>query len=138
MFPKSNRLRRLKAMMMESQGLLTEALREYQSLLKEDHLDTVSMKRLVCIAKARNEKDQAIILLKEYLSVFVSDAEAWLELADLYFSLNMFQNAAFCMEELITISPQNYHYYVKYAEVYMSNQRSIIINSPRFYTQLEV
>lgn len=104
-------------MVMESEGNLSEALKVYQAILKVDPLDTISMKRLVCIAKARNEKDQAIILMKEYLNVFAIDTEAWLELADLYLSMNLFQYASFCLEELITLAPQNYHYYVKYAEV---------------------
>lgn len=60
---------------------------------------------------------RAIQLLNEYLTVFMADTEAWLELSDLYIQQGMYSNAAFCFEELILASPQNFHLYVKYAEL---------------------
>jgi len=48
---------------------------------------------------------------------FCTDSEAWHELARIYLKLHMYDNAACCYEELILAEPQNYHFYVKYAEI---------------------
>lgn len=75
------------------------------------------MKRRITIAREARDMPRAIQLLNEYLAVYMSDMEAWLELADLYLQQGMFSNAAFCYEELILASPQNFHLYVRYADI---------------------
>jgi hypothetical protein len=45
------------------------------------------------------------------------DLDAWAELADLYVASGMYQQAAFCQEELITGAPHNYLHHLQYAEV---------------------
>ncbi|CAG8628137.1 2833_t:CDS:2, partial [Paraglomus brasilianum] len=53
----------------------------------------------------------------KFLDVYYNDVEAWLELASLYLSQHLYQQAAFCLEELILLQPQNHFYHLKYAEV---------------------
>jgi hypothetical protein len=48
---------------------------------------------------------------------FMFDLDAWAELADLYVASGMYQQAAFCQEELITGAPHNYLHHLQYAEV---------------------
>jgi ER membrane protein complex subunit 2 len=75
------------------------------------------MKRRITLARERRDPTRAVQLLNEYLTVFMSDTEAWLELSDLYIQQGMYSNAAFCFEELLLASPQNCHLYIKYAEL---------------------
>lgn len=116
-FPKSIRVQKIKGMILEAKGAYDDAKKLYQSLLSINPTDSALLKRLICIAKEKNEKNNAIVLLKEYLNVFMTDLDAWMELADLYISLQLYKFALFCYEEVITFTPQNYHIYIKYAEV---------------------
>ena len=59
-------------------------------------------------------------MLKEYLDVFMTDPEAWEELASLYLSMSLLKQACFCYEELILIQPQNPNYHLKYADLLYS------------------
>lgn len=47
----------------------------------------------------------------------MSDEEAWQELSELYLSEEEYAKAAFCMEEVILISPHNHLYHQRYAEI---------------------
>ncbi len=42
------------------------------------------MKRQICIRKSTGDMLSAIKLLNEYLKIFMGDADAWKELAELY------------------------------------------------------
>ena len=48
---------------------------------------------------------------------FMADQEAWSELAEMYTELEMYSQAAFCVEELIAAAPHNYLNHLRYAEV---------------------
>jgi tetratricopeptide (TPR) repeat protein len=54
--------------------------------------------------------------LSAYLSNYMSDTEAWEQLFQIYFGERHYEQAAYCMEELITLRPSNWGYYLKYAE----------------------
>lgn len=41
----------------------------------------------------------------EFLQVSPTDAESWAELADLYFVQSAFEQAVFCLEEVLLILP---------------------------------
>ena len=89
----------------------------YQSILAKEPTDMLTLKRQISIAKSQGLRDQTIRLLTEYLHLFGSDFEAWLELGAIYLEHGMYTSAAFCFEELITLQPQNYHLYVRYGEI---------------------
>lgn len=117
-FPGSTRVRRLTAMKLEAERKLEEALSVYNSLLIEDPSDVVSMKRRVCIWKARKEtRPKAIEELNDYLTIFMADTTAWQELGDLYLDEQKYEYAAFCYEELLLAEPLNHHYHNRYAEI---------------------
>ena len=48
---------------------------------------------------------------------FMSDAESWMELCELYIAEQEFAKAAFCCEELILQNPNNHIYFQRYAEI---------------------
>lgn len=118
---------RLRGMRLEFEGatlanteMLTAATVMYQAILERDPTDGQTLKRQIALSKSQGNPDSVIKLLNDYLAVCSSDFEAWLELCALYLEQGLFQHAAFCMEELILLQPQNYHLYVKYGEVLYS------------------
>jgi tetratricopeptide (TPR) repeat protein len=117
-FPNSVRVQRLYGMRLEAKEKYSEAAAVYRTILnRNNHIDELTMKRLISIARAKGDVNEAIKLLNEYLRVYMADTEAWQELAYNYLLLHSYNNAAFCYEELILASPENYHFYVKYAEI---------------------
>ncbi|XP_065844050.1 ER membrane protein complex subunit 2-like [Oscarella lobularis] len=119
-FPKSLRVRRLRGMYLESIENYDEALEVYDEILKEDSTYGLARKRKVAVLKAKQDVAEAIEALTEYLKDFMSDHEAWLELADLYISQLDFKHAAFCMEELILVNPHMPLFHQRYAEILYS------------------
>ncbi|KAG9129238.1 hypothetical protein Leryth_006478 [Lithospermum erythrorhizon] len=116
-FPQSRRVERLQAMLLEAKGLWTEADKAYASLLEENTLDQVVHKRRAAMAKAQGNMLLAIEIITKYLEVFMADHEAWRELAEIYVSLQMYKQAAFCYEELILSQPTIPLYHLAYADV---------------------
>ncbi|GJU64354.1 ER membrane protein complex subunit 2 [Tanacetum coccineum] len=117
---------RLEAMLLEAKGSWAEAEKAYSSLLEENPLDqasflssyiyVISMRR-VAMAKARGEILGAIDWLNKYLEIFMADHDAWRELAEIYVSLQMYKQAAFCYEELILSQPMIPLHHLAYADV---------------------
>jgi tetratricopeptide (TPR) repeat protein len=116
-FPKSLRVAVLKGQLFECVEDYEKAEEIYSQILEENEAHQGAMKRRCCVAKAQGEEKKAIGLLKKYLDVFVTDAEAWEELASLYVTNQMTKQASFCYEELILIQPQNPSYHLKYADL---------------------
>ena len=75
------------------------------------------MKRRVALAKAQKDTRLAVELLNAYLEVFMGDTEAWTELSNLYVTAGQLSAAAFCLEECLLQHPENYVYYLRYADV---------------------
>jgi hypothetical protein len=49
----------------------------------------------------------------------MQDQEAWLMLSDAYIEEKMFKLAAFCIEELLMLQPQNLLYQIRFADIQM-------------------
>lgn len=116
-FPGSKRVGRLEAMLLEARGLYEEAGKAYLNLLEENPFDQFIQKRRVAMAKAEGNMSRAIELLNKYLEIFMADHDAWRELAEIYVSLQMYKQAAFCYEELILSQPMIPLYHLAYADV---------------------
>ncbi|KAE8695432.1 protein tesmin/TSO1-like CXC 2-like [Hibiscus syriacus] len=116
-FPESKRVGRLNGMLLEAKGSWAEAEKAYSSLLEDNPLDQVIHKRRVSMSKAQGNISGAIELLNKYLEIFMADHEAWRELAEIYASLQMYKQAAFCYEELILSQPTVPLYHLAYADV---------------------
>lgn len=114
----SSRIKRLKAMKLESLYKYDSALELYNEILQQDPTNIHSLKREICIAKARNQVETAVKLLNKYLKTFNSDESAWIELSELYQQQSAAELAAFCYEELILLVPENYLYHLQLAELY--------------------
>uniref|UniRef100_A0A7N0U7Z5 ER membrane protein complex subunit 2 n=1 Tax=Kalanchoe fedtschenkoi TaxID=63787 RepID=A0A7N0U7Z5_KALFE len=116
-FPGSKRVGRLEAMLLEAKGAWVEAEKAYSSLLEDNPFDQVVQKRRIAMEKARGNISVAIDYLNKYLEIFMADHDAWRELAEIYISLQMYKQAAFCYEELILAQPTIPLYHLAYADV---------------------
>eukprot|EP00262_Sarcandra_glabra_P004844 TRINITY_DN16085_c0_g1_i1.p1 TRINITY_DN16085_c0_g1~~TRINITY_DN16085_c0_g1_i1.p1 ORF type:complete len:303 (-),score=45.40 TRINITY_DN16085_c0_g1_i1:291-1199(-) len=116
-FPESLRVGRLEGMLLEAKGSWADAEKAYARLLEDNPLDQGIHKRKVAMAKAQGNISRAIELLNKYLEIFMADHDAWRELAEIYVSLQMYKQAAFCYEELILCQPTVPLYHLAYAEV---------------------
>ena len=74
-------------------------------------------KRRAALLRSIKRPIEAIEQLVRLLDTFPNDSEAWAELADLYLSQDMLQQAAFCLEELILLQPFSYYVHAQYAEI---------------------
>ncbi|KAG6415591.1 hypothetical protein SASPL_123004 [Salvia splendens] len=116
-FRESKRVGRLEAILLEAKGLWAEAEKAYSSLLEDNQFDQVIHKRRVAMAKAQGNLSGAIEWLNKYLEIFMADHDAWRELAEIYVSLQMYKQAAFCYEELLLSHPTIPLYHLSYADV---------------------
>ena len=64
--------------------------------------------------------DQAIHELNSYLEVFQNDLEVWEELTDVYLSMQQFAKAAYCYEEVLLNTPENFWVVLRYGEMIYS------------------
>ncbi|KAL8541986.1 hypothetical protein ACS0TY_003010 [Phlomoides rotata] len=116
-FPESKRVGRVEAMLLEAKGSWAEAEKAYSSLLEDNQFDQVIHKRRVAMTKAQGNLSGAIEWLNKYLEIFMADHDAWRELAEIYVSLQMYKQAAFCYEELILAQPTIPLHHLAYADV---------------------
>jgi len=116
-FPGSVRVGRLEALLFEAKGDWAEAERAYALILENNPFDQVVHRRKIAIAKAQGDMTLAVDYLNKYLELFMADHDAWRELAEIYVSLQMYKQAAFCYEELILAQPTIPLYHLAYAEV---------------------
>lgn len=85
-FPQSVKSMRLLAMLHESAQDLDKARSIYNELLAVNPADAHALKRLVAMERDRGRLNEAITLLNQYLENNQQDAEAWLELTEIYLS----------------------------------------------------
>ncbi|THD18970.1 ER membrane protein complex subunit [Fasciola hepatica] len=116
-FKKSSRVNRLSGLYLEKKQRFEDAHAVYTQLLNEDPTNILARKRMIAILKAQRKITEAIDNLRQYLNTFMSDFEAWNELADLYLMEGDYKHAAFCMEEMLLSNPHNHLYCQRYAEV---------------------
>eukprot|EP01111_Echinosteliopsis_oligospora_P011709 TRINITY_DN3923_c0_g1_i1.p1 TRINITY_DN3923_c0_g1~~TRINITY_DN3923_c0_g1_i1.p1 ORF type:complete len:291 (+),score=65.12 TRINITY_DN3923_c0_g1_i1:58-930(+) len=116
-FPKSARVKRMRGMFFEAQGMWKEADVLYREILASDPSDFITMKRQISIQKSLGNIETASHMLETYLTINMADIEAWLELAHLRSILLQYSSVANCFEEVLLANPVNHVFYTKYAEV---------------------
>lgn len=114
-FPNSKRLWLLGGVRKESEGAFSDAKTMYKDVLKEDPNNINAKKRL--IALSGSESDDVVQKLKDYLSVYCNDPEAWKMLKNVYLRRGNYRQAAYCVEEIILLGPNDYLLYLQLAEL---------------------
>ncbi|KAF8423412.1 hypothetical protein EV426DRAFT_142299 [Tirmania nivea] len=96
---------------------LESILLRYEQILADDPTNVPIHKRLISLLASLRRLPRAAAGLTSLLAVDPTDAEAWAELAALYFSQGMHWQALFCLEEVILIHPQAYNVYARMGEL---------------------
>lgn len=60
---------------------------------------------------------EAVAMLNDLLQISPTDAEAWAELADLYFEQSLYDQAIFCLEEVLLVMPNAWNIHARLGEV---------------------
>ncbi|ORZ40277.1 hypothetical protein BCR44DRAFT_61488 [Catenaria anguillulae PL171] len=113
----SIRVRKLHAMIAEASGDYDRAMALYNQIIEERESDMSVYKRKIGVLKTQGRIKEAIAALNSLLDTIPSDPEGWLELANLYLSQNMLQQAAFAVEEAILLLPTSHFVHLTYAQV---------------------
>ena len=128
-------------------------LRQYKTMMINDQNDCESVKKYIMFMKKpvdlnnKQTVNDYIDLWNQYLEVYMNDPDAYNELSQVYLMVNEYDKAAFCLEELLLYSPNDYKILNKLGDIYTSKNnpedaktaikfysRSILIQpTPRAY-----
>ncbi|KAI1404605.1 TPR-like protein [Hypoxylon fuscum] len=113
---------------MALKGLLKEAdadddatldviLKEYDQILQENPTNIPILKRRVALLRSTGRISEAVPALISLLDISPTDAEAWAELADLYFSQGLYSQTIFALEEVLVLQPNSWNVHARLGEV---------------------
>ncbi|KAL8829892.1 MAG: hypothetical protein Q9170_005977 [Blastenia crenularia] len=103
--------------MAEDSPALLEILHQYDEILVQDPSNTPVRKRRVALLRSIAREGDAINALVELLGASPTDIEAWAELADLYTSQGLYQQAEFCLEEILLSTPNAWNVHARLGEI---------------------
>ncbi|KAI0129297.1 tetratricopeptide [Hypoxylon sp. NC0597] len=113
---------------MALKGLLKEAdandtatlnviLKEYEQILQDNPTNIPILKRRVALLRSMRRISESVSALISLLDISPTDAEAWGELADLYFSEGLYPQAIFALEEVLVLQPNAWNIHARLGEV---------------------
>ena len=101
-------------------------LRQYKVMMLNDQNDKESIKKYIMFMKSsvdlKNKQtiNDYIELWNQYLEVFMNDPDGYNELSQVYLMVNEYDKAAFCLEELLLHSPNDYKILNKLGDIFTS------------------
>lgn len=105
-------------------------LKDLEALLDADPTNVPIQKRRIALLKTMGKTNEAIQKLVDLLQVSPTDAEAWAELAELYLAQNSYDQAIFCLEEVLLIAPNAWNMHARLGEIiYISTTATASNNS---------
>jgi tetratricopeptide (TPR) repeat protein len=109
-------------MLLESQGKLTEAKQFYANQLEagpplSSKATAAFQKRLAALASSTGDYTTATDILSSYLQAHPNESAVWEEIADIYISTGYLDKAAYCLEELLLLKPNDPAVSLIYADV---------------------
>ncbi|KAJ3503388.1 hypothetical protein NLJ89_g8454 [Agrocybe chaxingu] len=115
-FPDSPRVDVLNGIRMEATESPSTVLNYYDELMNMDPSNAAVWKRRVSVLRRIGRIEKAVEELNEFLDTFYTDAEGWLELADVYASCNQYNSALQALAHVLLLTPQNPFAFLQYAE----------------------
>ncbi|SCV02489.1 LAME_0H01684g1_1 [Lachancea meyersii CBS 8951] len=101
----------------KAEDYLTRLLKEYL----DDETDIIAYplvsKKLLAVQRKSLSSEQYVAKLLDLVENFPVDGEAWYALAQCYVELGQLNQATFCLEEVLCISPFNYFVFAELSEV---------------------
>jgi len=91
---------------------------KYKKLSDSDESKTSLLKRqIAALSQAEPGGSKVMDTLNKYLGVYQNDKETWCFMKNVYLRQMNYEQAKFCLEELLLISPSDYLLHLQYAEV---------------------
>jgi len=117
-FPGSPRVECLKGLRIEADNKPLEAYHFYEAALQEDETNVVLWKRQIAVLRSQGSQSilNAVDLLTKYLDTFYTDVVAWIELADIYASLNLYTHSLQALSHVLILASQNPFHVLRFAE----------------------
>ncbi|RFU79750.1 hypothetical protein TARUN_2505 [Trichoderma arundinaceum] len=118
---RDERIEALKGLVKEAEatdnGELEKVLKEYEAILTENNTNIPIAKRRIALLRAMGKPAEAIEALVQFLDFASVDAEAWIELADLYLSQGLYGQAIYAQEEALIITPNAWNLHARLGEI---------------------
>jgi len=96
---------------------LLAVLERYEEILKEDPTLFAIQKRRAALLRSMGKTSEAVVALTALLDASPIDAESWSELADVYLTQGMFEQAIFSLEEVLLCTPNAWNIHARLGEV---------------------
>lgn len=96
---------------------LQNVMAHYEEILKEDPTVFAIRKRRAALLRSLGKTSEAVTALTNLLDTSPTDAEAWSELADIYMTQGLYNQAVFSLEEVVLITPNAWNMHAKLGEV---------------------
>ncbi|KAL8694144.1 MAG: hypothetical protein Q9218_001141 [Villophora microphyllina] len=103
--------------MADDNSALEQMLHEYDEILSEDSSNTPIKKRRAALLRSLSREAEAIDALVELLEASPTDIEAWAELSELYVLHGCYQQAEFCLEEILLSAPNAWNMHARLGEI---------------------
>lgn len=92
-------------------------MERYNEILKQDPTMFSIRKRRAALLRSIGKPEEAIRAISNILDSSPTDAEAWAELGDLYLTQGAYEQAIFCLEEVMLITPNAWNMQARLGEV---------------------
>jgi len=112
------RRREMEAAQAKNKRQLMDWSMKYKKLSDSDESKTSLLKRqIAALSQAEPGGSKVMDTLNKYLGVYQNDKETWCFMKNIYLRQMNYEQAKFCLEELLLISPSDYLLHLQYAEV---------------------
>ncbi|KAI4868348.1 tetratricopeptide [Hypoxylon rubiginosum] len=98
--------------------------KEYDQILQDNPTNIPILKRRAALLRSIGRTPASVTALISLLDVSPTDAEAWAELADLYFSQGLYSQAIFALEEVLVLQPNAWNIHARLGEVLFAGAKS--------------
>ncbi|KAI5862817.1 tetratricopeptide [Durotheca rogersii] len=117
----NERIQALRGLLREAQAqdtaTLDAILKEYDETLQGNPTNIPILKRRVALLRSMERVSESIGALISLLDISPTDAEAWAELADLYFSQGLYSQAIYSLEEVLVLQPNAWNVHARLGEI---------------------
>lgn len=100
-----------------SQREAEDVLKGYDEVLAADPTIFPIRKRRAALLRSLGRTSEAAAALTELLDSSPTDAEAWAELADVYLTQGLYEQAVYCLEEVLLVMPNAWNIHARLGEV---------------------
>jgi tetratricopeptide (TPR) repeat protein len=114
---KSTRVQMLHGRLHQSRGEWKVAEAYFDMILEADECNLHARMFKIGLLAAQGKRIDAIKAMTAHLDIFMQDQDSWLQLSKWYTQERMFQQAAFCLEELMILRPNDPFLFIRYADL---------------------